>query len=792
MGYVVANEAAVATYEVGTTPLTDFTVPFDFDEPTDLAVTVGGQPAGFSLLVGTLSNGIYVSGTIRLDATAASTVVVIRRATRLAQTVDLPTSGPLPVAALNREVSRLWLSAQDQATDIAGSLRAPPDETALGRLPGVASRRNRLLGFDSGGAPLAYDVPYQGVTVGNFSLAQVTPANGTAALTLAEQLGYIANVRGHGATGNGSTNDWNAFVAAAASGKPVYVPPGDYQLGTGTKISLSARGQRIFGHGQQSNIISTSSADIFEFTGGMEGGGVEAVRITATAKASGACIAVRNAHRIRVSDVRMETPWIPLYIEKCNVIDVLDLYVAQARGPRGIHWWGDATKRSDILRIERYVISAAPGAMCAAIEMDGNVNTLDLQTCELVGTPGVPDDLAHGIWVRNTTASADPAQFIFAHNFQCDYPVKEGIRLDAGNAHFFTGVYVQGSKQEAGIVVGSAVTGARIHNAYVRGCFRNGVVVGGQDVGLQNCELVFNSYPNIMTYDAAYMTGTARRVLFAGCLLGGMQGVGTVNRWGAYVDAGATSIRFIGCDFYGNLHGDVYDGSGVSTPGNVEVVGGGAQEQVTNERISGWELGIKDGGGATATCTVAGGAITGLTLTGGGSEYSVAPSVLAFDPAGTGSGFAGTATISTAGVVTGLAITAGGTGYSAGTLITIRSANRSPTLKARWPGQPNISARLDADGSGVVLLGNDQGVAFQAQAADAASVNYLAVRARASGTEPDIISQGPAADVDIGLVPKGAGKLKFGALTASADAPIVGYITIKDAGGTLRKLAVIA
>jgi hypothetical protein len=38
---------------------------------------------------------------------------------------------------------------------------------------------------------------------------------------------------------------------------------------------------------------------------------------------------------------------------------------------------------------------------------------------------------------------------------------------------------------------------------------------------------------------------------------------------------------------------------------------------------------------------------------------------------------------------------------------------------------------------------------------------------------------------------RAAGNVAFGTLTASADAPVSGYITIKDAAGTLRKLAVI-
>ena len=46
-------------------------------------------------------------------------------------------------------------------------------------------------------------------------------------------------------------------------------------------------------------------------------------------------------------------------------------------------------------------------------------------------------------------------------------------------------------------------------------------------------------------------------------------------------------------------------------------------------------------------------------------------------------------------------------------------------------------------------------------------------------------------NLDIVLTPAGTGNLKFGTHTASADQAVSGYITIKDAGGTTRKLAVI-
>lgn len=70
--------------------------------------------------------------------------------------------------------------------------------------------------------------------------------------------------------------------------------------------------------------------------------------------------------------------------------------------------------------------------------------------------------------------------------------------------------------------------------------------------------------------------------------------------------------------------------------------------------------------------------------------------------------------------------------------------------------------------------------------------NYLQITAVASGSAPSIASAGSDTNIDLTLTPKGTGNVRFGTLTANADAPVTGYITIKDAGGTARKLAVIA
>lgn len=49
-----------------------------------------------------------------------------------------------------------------------------------------------------------------------------------------------------------------------------------------------------------------------------------------------------------------------------------------------------------------------------------------------------------------------------------------------------------------------------------------------------------------------------------------------------------------------------------------------------------------------------------------------------------------------------------------------------------------------------------------------------------------------AADIDLALTPAGGGKVKFGSHAAIGAETVTGYIEIKDAGGTVRKVAVVS
>jgi hypothetical protein len=105
----------------------------------------------------------------------------------------------------------------------------------------------------------------------------------------------------------------------------------------------------------------------------------------------------------------------------------------------------------------------------------------------------------------------------------------------------------------------------------------------------------------------------------------------------------------------------------------------------------------------------------------------------------------------------------------------------------------NVPMIIGTKGSGSLNVRTDGSASTQfAVTHTSSAANYINVTGGAATNSPVISALGSDTNIDLTLTPKGTGNVRFGTLTASADAAITGYITIKDSGGTVRKLAVIA
>jgi hypothetical protein len=74
----------------------------------------------------------------------------------------------------------------------------------------------------------------------------------------------------------------------------------------------------------------------------------------------------------------------------------------------------------------------------------------------------------------------------------------------------------------------------------------------------------------------------------------------------------------------------------------------------------------------------------------------------------------------------------------------------------------------------------------------ASAVNYGAFTSAVAGAAPTLSVAGSDTNIDLALTPKGTGNVRFGTYTADMTLVVQGYIEVKDSGGTIRKLAVIA
>lgn len=99
--------------------------------------------------------------------------------------------------------------------------------------------------------------------------------------------------------------------------------------------------------------------------------------------------------------------------------------------------------------------------------------------------------------------------------------------------------------------------------------------------------------------------------------------------------------------------------------------------------------------------------------------------------------------------------------------------------------------RLQSSGDSPVALYSGGNRIFHAVGPED-NTNWMGVTGGAAGDPVQLGLSGGDATIDMWLRPKGPdGRLRYGTRVAAPDAPVTGYIEIRDAGGTLRKLAII-
>lgn len=119
-------------------------------------------------------------------------------------------------------------------------------------------------------------------------------------------------------------------------------------------------------------------------------------------------------------------------------------------------------------------------------------------------------------------------------------------------------------------------------------------------------------------------------------------------------------------------------------------------------------------------------------------------------------------------------------------------ANSTPMLSADGSGS-NINLILSSKGTQSVDLMTGTGSRTILRAFDATSaVNYGSVTGAATGAAVAFGVGGTDTDIDLQLTPKGSGNVRFGTHSALGAETVSGFITIKDAAGNSRKVAIVS
>lgn len=553
-----------------------------------------------------------------------------------------------------------------------------------------------------------------------------------------------------------------AFTEARTTGLPIKIPPGTWVLEQAHP--LVANGQRWLGAGDQSIIKPVGNFNIFEF--GFTGGGLFDVYIDGALQTGGYVIYSAAGNRLVFSGIKGTSPYNLAYVQQANQATFRDFWVSGVRGSAMFSLYGSPALRSDVIDFRNVTVSAdiaiAEASRAKGLIWDGNIHTVDTTGLRLIA-PSI------GLHCLNSAGGTFPNEAPAFGDFkglQIDFPALQGILLESSLDMKFTQPYVANCLQGEGISIGAQAKEGSILGGIIENNFKEGIVAAGEDWEFAGVRCALNSLGAYGSYSGIRVTGARNK--FSGCHSGLRYSTGAIQKFGLENASGATDTSWAGGYLGGNIIEPWHDADGTLT-----VVGAaGTRLSVTNSML----IGTAAGFGARLGCTVSGGGIASPTVTAAGRHYSVAPTLFAFDPASTGSGFTGTATVNAAGGVASWVVNTPGSGYSAGSFVYALAGSGEAIIRPY--SSSNVSGRLYGSGSGGVFLANDQGGLLLA-ANVANTVNYIETIGVGTGSSPAVAAIGTDANLDLLLRGQGTGVVDLSVVAAGSAGALAGYAVLK-------------
>lgn len=731
--------------------------------------------------------------------------------------INAPTNSGFNIN-LGQQSNNVFLILNPTGTFAAGSVTLPPvascfDGQEIVLVSSAAVENFTIVGNGSTviGAPAGL------IAGGGFTL-RFSAVQDTWYCIASSEFSSVVNVRDFGALGNGITDDTVAIQAAIdslpATGGSVFFPTGTYMVSTirgdgsaGGKTNVS-----LYGEGSSSHIKKLANSAIAT---------VDGKRNSVIQFLTGNNHAVRNL-KIEGNNSRgglvpnYGSVWTPNTTYTFTGNDDV-AYSTQANGTTVApgNPYSVAVANGGRVFLLAQTHTSGPSSILADLALGYWVEVTNQPFDELTGTGYFgywesDDDYAHrhGIYANGTTSAMDG---VIVENCEVTDAVYGGIVVGSGplfaNQKYFgtingriadcyaydnRGSNIGGGYAVSKTVVGNTTKGGTSSGIrFDEGC-DNSVISGNTIIGEGTADnggvLVYKSkgtvvsgnaiigaLPGIWIYEATEYSVTGNNIESASA------GIAVINSLRGTVQGNTV----FGSTQYGI---GIRGGNSVTVSGNISHDNGGVG------------ILIKNTGAVTVASNVCSGNVSaGIEVN--NSAGIIVTGNRCFEPMGV-SGPQQYGVIETGTSIKNVVISnqcsdnaIGPTSLAASTT-SFANASTSPILSAA------VDFTLAAAGvnmmratNTILTLGGLPGNEAIRAEHNANAVNHLKVRGGVladAGGSIAISADGSEANIDLRFIPKGAGLMRFGALTGTADTPISGYIEIKDVAGTIRKLAVIS
>lgn len=239
---------------------TAFTYPFPIFASEDLKVYRNGalQISGFEITGAGNTGG----GTVTFDtAPAEDSIITLERDLPLERLTDFLEGGDFSASAINTELDFLVAAIQQVNRANDRMLKYGDHETPGNtQLPAKSIRKNKALGFDGNGNPVAVSL------AGSMAMPEYA-AEGTGAIerSVSDKVREGVSVKDFGAVGDGLSDDTDSFQNALSANDCITIPSGSYLISGTLEIGNF---KTLAGAGQTAIITCQSNSfDAIHVTG---------------------------------------------------------------------------------------------------------------------------------------------------------------------------------------------------------------------------------------------------------------------------------------------------------------------------------------------------------------------------------------------------------------------------------------------------------------------------------------------------------------------------------------------